>query len=82
MRPPVNQYSSAQNLKFGDRRSSAATSSAPAYGSLFTGPGSANQNTAFAHTLQKKQEQPLQRASQGAPSAFYNTAYNTKLLPG
>lgn len=82
MRPPANQYSSAQNLKFGDRRASAGTSSAPAYGSLFTGPGSGNQNTAFAHTMQKKQEQPLQRASQGAPNAFYNTAYNSKLLTG
>ena len=80
MRPPVNQYGSAQNLKFGERRASANTASAPAYGSLFAGQGSNQSQNAYPHTMQKKQEQPLQRGSQVGPNTFYNTAYNSKLM--
>ena len=81
MRPPVNQYGSAQNLKFGERRASAAATSSPAYGSLFGGPAGTNQN-AYAHSVQKKQEQQVQRGNQGGSNAFYNTTYNSKLLAG
>lgn len=80
MRPPVNQYGSAQNLKFGERRASANAASAPAYGSLFAGQGNNQNQNAYSHSMQKKQEQPLQRGNQVGANTFYNTAYNNKLL--